>query len=131
MLLVLAIIALVAFPSGLLASSIQVCTQYFTPSSTLNPGFTYCKTADGSNFKCVSNTCGEAKSRYFVNCGRYYPDGNIGRFNKTVYYKFFFADDAGGYVDATDSHDVKFRCGTSHPQNKIRPRCTSCDPRIG
>ncbi|POV97556.1 hypothetical protein PSHT_14507 [Puccinia striiformis] len=98
MLLVLTIIALIAFPSGLLASSIQVCTSYYIPSVTLNPGDIYCQTADDKNFKCPSNSCG-----------------------------------VGGYLDATGVSGEVLRCptGPAHPHNQIRPRCTSCDPRIG
>ncbi|KAI7933828.1 hypothetical protein MJO29_016666 [Puccinia striiformis f. sp. tritici] len=133
MLLVLAIIALVAFPSGLLASSIQVCKSYYIPSVTLNPGYIYCQTADDKDFQCLSNSCGDVKSHYFVNCAKQLPQQKLGAYKMTVYYMKFTAADDAGYLDATDFYGGSFRCptGPAHPHNQIRPRCTSCDPRIG
>ncbi|KAI7933816.1 hypothetical protein MJO29_016654 [Puccinia striiformis f. sp. tritici] len=133
MLLVLTIIALIAFPSGLLASSIQVCTSYYIPSVTLNPGDIYCQTADDKNFKCPSNSCGVAEDHYFLNCARFLAKGKTTPYKYTVHYTKFIANDAGGYLDATGVSGEVLRCptGPAHPHNQIRPRCTSCDPRIG
>ncbi|KAI9623857.1 hypothetical protein H4Q26_017133 [Puccinia striiformis f. sp. tritici PST-130] len=91
MLLVLTIIALIAFPSGLLASSIQVCTSYYIPSVTLNPGDIYCQTADDKNFKCPSNSCGVAEDHYFLNCARFLAKGKTTPYKYTVHYTKFIA----------------------------------------
>ncbi|KAH9473731.1 hypothetical protein MJO28_000436 [Puccinia striiformis f. sp. tritici] len=133
MLLIFAIIALVAFPSGLLASSVQVCKSYYIPSITLKPGYIYCQTAEQKNFQCPSNSCGDGKSHYFVNCAKRIGDQKFGPPKMTVYYMKFTAVDDAGYLDATDYYGGSFRCPTDsgHPHNQIRPQCTSCDPRIG
>ncbi|POW14996.1 hypothetical protein PSTT_02558 [Puccinia striiformis] len=142
MLLVLAIIALVAFPSGLLASSPQFCGLYLLRSRKIqlitvstnthaslwstdcdNPGF--------MAYKCHTNTCGDVKSHTFEHCAPYLPSGVVGKGDVTVQFKAFFSFPQEGYLDAYDSSGKKYKCSTddAHPHNQLRPKCGSCDPR--
>ncbi|KAI7933815.1 hypothetical protein MJO29_016653 [Puccinia striiformis f. sp. tritici] len=61
MLLVLAIIALIAFPSGLLASSPQFCGKYFAPSPKV-PGHHDCDNPALKPYRCRTDSCGDDHS---------------------------------------------------------------------
>ncbi|POV94037.1 hypothetical protein PSHT_16477 [Puccinia striiformis] len=61
MLLVLAIIALIAFPSGLLASSPQFCGKYFAPSPKV-PGHHDCDNPALKPYRCRTDSCGDGES---------------------------------------------------------------------
>ncbi|KAI7933834.1 hypothetical protein MJO29_016672 [Puccinia striiformis f. sp. tritici] len=113
MLPVLAVIALVAFPLGLLASSPQFCGLYFAPVPK-DPAYHYCDNPGFKAYKCHTNTCGDG-------------EGDV-----TVQFKAFFSFPQEGYLDAYESSGKKYRCSTdnAHPHNQLRPRCGSCDPRI-
>ncbi|KAI9600972.1 hypothetical protein PSHT_14520 [Puccinia striiformis] len=131
MLPVLAVIALVAFPLGLLASSPQFCGLYFAPVPK-DPAYHYCDNPGFKAYKCHTNTCGDVKSHIFEHCAPYLPSGAVGEGDVTVQFKAFFSFPQEGYLDAYESSGKKYRCSTdnAHPHNQLRPRCGSCDPRI-
>ncbi|KAI7962352.1 hypothetical protein MJO28_000446 [Puccinia striiformis f. sp. tritici] len=112
MLLVLAIIALIAFPSGLIAPSSQFCGKYFAPSPKV-PGHHDCDNPALKPYRCKTDSCGDGKG------------------DETVHYRSFFAFPESNYLDAIDFSGVRYLCRWDDVNtfNERRPQCDSCEPR--
>ncbi|KAI7951923.1 hypothetical protein MJO28_007607 [Puccinia striiformis f. sp. tritici] len=122
MLLVWTIIALVAFPSGILSASPQFCGNSFGPSLKVK-NHHYCTNPDGRAYLCRTDSCGNVKSFTFRHCVEYAPNGGVGDYDTDpIYFISFTAFPQQRYLDAIGYNTGRrYRCGWND-ENTVNER---------